>query len=84
MRLCPRQKRALNALLSAPQMRENLDSIAGCSNAPELVAGLRRKGVSIPCDRIERYDKDGKACYPGIYSLTAEDKLVVRDWLKGA
>ncbi|QPK63280.1 hypothetical protein IVG45_21155 [Methylomonas sp. LL1] len=84
MKLSPREKRVINALSNHPIMRENLDTIAGCSNGPELVAGLRRKGLSVPCDRVERYDKDGNACYPGLYSFTAEDKQVVRDWMKGA
>jgi hypothetical protein len=81
MKLSPREKRAVNALFNRPIMREDLDNIAGCSNGPELVAGLRRKGLSVPCDRVERFDKDGNACYPGQYSFTAEDKQIVRNWL---
>lgn len=81
MKLSPREKRAAIALLNTPIMRENLDAIAGCSNGPELVAGLRRKGLSVPCDRVERFDKDGNTCYPGQYSFTAEDKQIVRNWL---
>jgi hypothetical protein len=84
MKLSSREKRAINALSNRPIMRENLDSIAGCSNSPELVAGLRRKGLSVPCERVERYDKDGNACYPGQYSFTVEDKQIVREWMKGA
>lgn len=83
-RLSQREKRAINALLNGSVMRENLDFIAGCSNSPELVAGLRRKGLSIPCERVERYDKDGNACYPGRYSFTAEDKQIVSEWTKVA
>ncbi|AEF99448.1 hypothetical protein Metme_1012 [Methylomonas methanica MC09] len=81
MKLSPRQKRVINTLSNHPIMRESLDAIAGCSNGPELVAGLRRKGLSIPCERVERYDKDGNACYPGLYSFTQEDKQIVRDWM---
>lgn len=82
MKLSTREKRVINALSVCPIMRENLDSIAGCSNGPGLVAGLRRKGLSIPCERIERYDKDGNASYPGQYSFTNEDKQIVREWMK--
>jgi len=82
MKLSPREARAIRALLNHSVMRENLDTIAGCSNGPELVAGLRRKGLSVPCDRVERYDKDGNACYPGLYSFTPTDKQIARDWLK--
>jgi hypothetical protein len=84
MKLSLREKRAINALLNRPIMRENLDYVAGCSNGPELVAGLRRKGLSVPCKRVEHYDKDGNTCYPGQYSFTAEDKLIVRDWFEEA
>jgi hypothetical protein len=82
--LTPREKRAINALSNGAVMRENLDFIAGCSNSPELVAGLRRKGLSVPCERVERFDKDGNSCWPGRYSFTPEDKQLVNDWNKGA
>lgn len=81
--LTHREKRALLALMNGGVMRENLDSIAGCSNGPALVAGLRSKGLSIPCERVERYDKDGNACYPGRYSLKPEDRVLALEWLGG-
>lgn len=79
--LTNREKRALNAMSNNPITRENLDFIAGCSNSPELVAGLRRRGLEVPCFRVERYDKDGRACYPGRYELTPEDRPLVRELL---
>lgn len=79
-----REKRALNALINNPVMRENLDTIAGCSHSPELVAGLRRKGLLVPCERVEKFDKDGNSCYPGCYSLMLEDRVIVREWLGGS
>ena len=79
-----REKRALNALINNPVMRENLDTIVGCSNSPELVAGLRRKGLIVPCEKVERFDKDGNSCYPGRYSLMPEDKIIAREWLGGS
>jgi hypothetical protein len=82
MKLSLREKRASNALLNGPILREYLDAIVGCSNGPELIAGLRRKGLTIPCERVEHYDKDGNACYPGLYSFTAEDKKIVSGWMK--
>ena len=78
-----REKRALNALINNPVMRENLDTIVGCSNSPELVAGLRRKGLIVPCEKVERFDKDGNSCYPGRYSLMPEDKIIARELLGG-
>ena len=80
--LNPRQARTLRALMNNSQMRENLDGIAGCSNSPELIRGLRYRGLEIPCERVERFDRDGNACYPGLYQLTPEDKTIVSDWLK--
>lgn len=64
--LPPRQKRALMALLNGPMMREYLGQIVGCSNAPELIAVLRRKGLSIPCELVEKFDKDANVCRPGL------------------
>lgn len=81
--LCPRQLRAIDALLNGGVMRESLDFIVGCSNAPELIAGLRRKGLTIPCERVERFDKDGNSCWPGRYSFTQEDRDIVSKWDRG-
>ncbi len=41
----PRHLRAIAALLRRPMPRESLDREAGASNAPELVAELRRRIV---------------------------------------
>lgn len=79
-----REQRAIKALSNGTIMRENLDFISGCSNSPELVAGLRRKGLSVPCERVERFDKDGNSCWPGRYSFTPEDRQIVSEWSMGA
>jgi hypothetical protein len=76
----PRQLRALAALERRPMPRESLDREAGCSNAPELVAELRRSGLDVPCERISFIDRDGYKCRPGVYSLTASDRRKIRDW----
>ena len=81
-KLNPRQARTIRALMNSAQMRQNIDQIAGCSNSPGLISQLRRKGLEIPCERIERFDRDGNACRPGLYRLTPEDKAIVRDWLR--
>ena len=79
--LSPRERRAIMALMNGAVMRENLDFIAGCSNSPELVAGLRRKGLKVPCERVERFDKVGNSCWPGRYSFTPEDRQTVVIWV---
>ena len=77
----PRQLRALTVLLRRPVPREQLDSVAGASNSPELVAELRRRGLEVPCERIRFIDRDGFACRPGVYSLTIADRRKVHAWL---
>ncbi len=77
----PRQLRAITVLLRRPVPRHQLDSVAGCTNSPELVAELRRKGLELPCERIKFIDRDGYPCRPGVYSLTSADRRMVRAWL---
>ena len=76
----PRHLRAIAALLRRPIPREQLDSIAGASNSPELVAELRRRGLDVPCERIQFIDRDGHACRPGVYSLTTADRRLFWQW----
>lgn len=80
----PRHLRALAALLRRPVSREELDSVAGCSNGPELVAELRRRGLGkehLPCERINFTDRDGNTCRPGVYSLSEKGRRMVYAWL---
>jgi len=79
----PRHLRVLAVLLVRRLFREELDKIAGCSNGPELVAELRRRGLEIPCEPVTRMDKDGKPCRPGVYSLTDDDRLKIAKWRAG-
>jgi len=79
----PRHLRAICALKERPQPREHLDKAAGCSNSPELVAELRRRGLEVPCKRIDYFDRDGKLTHPGIYHFNDTDRRKVNKWLKG-
>ena len=56
----PRHLRGLHALRTRSQRREHLDLIAGCSNSPELVAELRRRGLDLPCQLVQDIDRDGR------------------------
>ena len=76
----PRHLRAITALLRRPLPRENLDTVAGCSNGPELVAELRRRGLDVPCKRINFVDRDGFICRPGVYFLTLADRRKLHQW----
>ena len=80
----PRHLRVIDALLTRPRRREDIDSIAGCSNGPELVAELRRRGLGdehLPCERIRFIDRDGYPCRPGVYSLTEQGRRMIYAWL---
>jgi hypothetical protein len=77
----PRHLRAIAALLRRPMPREALDTAAGASNGPELVAELRRRGLEVPCERISFLDRDGRNCRPGVYSLTERDRRRLFRWL---
>jgi len=84
-RLTPRQRRVLAAMVDSPGiMRETLDAIAGASNGPELVRGLRAMGLAIKCDRVARVDRDGRTCRPGIYYFAdGRSRLFARRLLEG-
>jgi hypothetical protein len=77
----PRQLRAIDALLRRPTPREQLDSVTGSSNSPEVIAELRRRGLDAPCERITFIDRDNKVCRPGVYSFTTKDRRKVYQWL---
>ena len=73
----PRELRTLHAALRRLLPREQGDREAGSSNFPDLVAGLRRRGLEFPCTRIPDHDRDGKPIMRGVYHLTASDRRKV-------
>ena len=80
----PRHLRVIDALLCRPRRREDIDSIAGCSNGPDLIAELRRRGLGeehLPCKRIQFIDRDGFTCRPGVYSLTEQGRRAIYAWM---
>jgi len=78
----PRHLRAIQALMTRPQRREHLDSIAGCSNSPELVAELRRRGLEVPCQLVPDLDRDRKPIRRGVYHFVKSDRNKVTGWLR--
>ena len=70
----PRHLRVLIALLRRAMPREHVDTEAGASNGPALIADLRRRGLDLPCDRIPVYDRDGKEVKRGVYHATTIDR----------
>lgn len=77
----PRHLRVIAALLRRSMLREHIDAEAGCANGPDLIADLRRRGLEVPCVRIEAVDRDGRTCKPGVYHLTGRDRLIINRWL---
>lgn len=78
---CARHFRALQALLTGPTPRESLDTVACCSNSPELGAEFRLCGLAIPCERSRSTDRDGQLCRSGIYHLGAKGHRLIYEWL---
>jgi len=78
----PRHLRVIAAALRRSLPREQVDREAGCSNGPELIAELRRRGLEFPCVRIEAIDRDGRPCKPGVYNLTSKDRRIIYRWLR--
>ncbi|MDL2336459.1 MAG: hypothetical protein QFE16_01325 [Pseudomonadota bacterium] len=76
----PRHLRVIQAVWVRPIPREHLDVIAGCSNGPELVAELRRRGLEMPCSRTRKQDRDLFDCWPGVYHLTQRDRQKLAAW----
>ena len=77
----PRHLRAIALLLQRPAKREELDNRAGCSNSPELVAELRRRGLDAPCERVPDRDRDGKQIRRGVYFFTSGDRRKLNSWM---
>ena len=77
----PRHLRAISALMTRARKREELDRISGCSNAPELIAELRRRGLEFPCHRVPALDRDGFPIRYGVYFSTDDDRRKITRWL---
>ena len=82
----PRQLRTLDILLNCEVSREQLDRVAGASNSPETVRQLRAlglpKGTCLLCEMRRSVDRDGRDVRHGVYSLTAEGRRRVREWIR--
>ena len=78
----PRHLRVINSVLMRSRKREEIDTIAGASNGPELIAELRRRGLDFPCDRVPAIDRDGYPIRYGVYHLTDADRRKLNAWLR--
>lgn len=76
----PRQLRAIEALFHGPCTRKDLDRICGASNSPELIASLRRCGLTVRCLLVPRVDRDGKRVKFGVYACDEADRAKVAAW----
>lgn len=75
-----RHLRVIQAVSVRPIPREQLDTVAGCSNGPDLVAELRRRGLDMPCTRTKKRDRDLFDTWPGVYHLTQQDRRKLNAW----
>jgi hypothetical protein len=78
----PRHIRAIAALLAGPKSREELDAKVGCSNGPQVVAGLRSLGLDVPCRLVAGVDRDGRHIKWGEYRLSETDQQNLKAWRK--
>ncbi|WP_229205809.1 hypothetical protein [Duganella sp. Leaf126] len=78
----PRHLRVIHALMTRPRKREEIDSVAGASNGPELIAELRRRGLRANCEKIPGIDRDGYPIKFGIYEFDHADRRAVSAWLR--
>ncbi len=78
----PRHLRVIQSLMTRPRKREEIDSIAGASNGPELIAELRRRGLRAECKRTPGVDRDGYLIKFGIYEFNDDDRRAVNSWLR--
>jgi hypothetical protein len=78
----PRHLRVIHALLLRPRKREEIDRIAGASNGPDLIAELRRRGLSVPCERTPAIDRDGFPIKPGVYKFDQDDQRKIFRWMR--
>lgn len=76
----PRHLRVIQSLMIRPRKREEIDSIAGASNGPDLMADLRRRGLHAPCHRVPGIDRDGNPIKFGIYEFDGDDRRAINVW----
>lgn len=75
-----RHLRVIHALMIRPRRREEIDSIAGASNGPELMAELRRRGLRVKCRLTPGIDRDGYPIKFGVYVFDDEDRCKIKLW----
>lgn len=75
-----RHLRVIQSLLVRPRRREEIDRIAGASNGPELIAELRRRGLTANCVRTPGIDRDGFPIKFGVYEFDDDDRRKIAAW----
>ena len=78
----PRHLRVIHALLIRPRKREEIDSVSGASNGPELIAELRRRGLTTPCKKTPGIDRDGYVIQYGVYKFDDDDRRKLAAWMR--
>ena len=76
-----RQLRVIQVLIRRPLPREQVHAVASASKCLGLVASVRGRGLSVPCTRTKKKDRDSFGCYLGVYYFTSTDHRRVNYWL---
>ncbi|MBC7676750.1 MAG: hypothetical protein H7173_11980 [Rhodoferax sp.] len=76
----PRHLRVIHSLMIRPRKREEINSIAGAANGPDLMPDLRRRGLRANCQKTPGIDRDGYPVKFGIYELDDGDKRAIHAW----
>lgn len=84
MNLTPRETRFLNYLLIRPHTRDELGSLVGSLNIPDVKLRIISKGIDIVCKRKPMKDRDGRTVRPGTYYLPEYERERVRKLLEAA
>ncbi len=77
----PRWIRAINILFRGEISRIKLDDVIGCTNSPNVVSQLRKRGFECPMRWCDVLDRDGIKCRYGIYFFTDLDRQLAMEWL---
>ena len=77
LKFTPRELRVIDTMQRKEWTpREEIDRVAGASNGPAVIAGIRAKlgADAVEMRRVDATDRDGNPCKPGQYRLTEQGR----------
>lgn len=76
----PRHLRVIQALITHPLPRQQLDQVASTRNGPDQVAKFRRHKRELLCTRTKKIDLGRFNMLPGVYHFTKKTRLLINAW----